>query len=173
MLSWRSLLVLLFLTVGAVLLQSTVLRSFLPSYLVPSLGVLLALYLALNQVSIGGALVVFGIGVLFDISSGLVIGPWAAAFVVIYGLVSSVHQHLFADSSLVVAIVAGATTAIANLVYTILMLDVAPPPEQVALLLFGQAIATGLAAPPAFMLLERVFAPRREYYRGGRARAVR
>lgn len=95
----------LLLTLLGIFLQRSVLAALLPEWLgVPNLVLVITVVFAFYESSHVGAVLAFVCGLLFDMSSGGLLGPWAGSLVLVYFLVAIFAQRLFVDSYLSVAV---------------------------------------------------------------------
>ena len=155
-----------FLLLGFVLiLLQGLLRQLLPHALaayVPNLVLLVVLYLALFEIGVAGALTSFFLGLLLDVSSGLLLGPWAGACIFLFAGVSSVAKRIYADSTLVVMLAGATGSLLASCLYWIL-LSYVPGPMQLRSLWDGavtnllvQVVVAGMFAPSIFSFVKRM-----------------
>ena len=79
-------------------LQGSLLHIGLPVSLVPQLVVVLVVSLAFSEVSVFGCVMTFVLGLLMDFSSAMLVGPWAGALVVVYGVLAVLSHRLFIES---------------------------------------------------------------------------
>lgn len=99
------------------LLQSAVFNTFLPEHWVPNICLIFIVFLAFNEVSVAGAFLPFIIGLEFDFSTGVIVGPWAGAFTATYTILSLISKRVFLDSSVAGFVFVFVSAFIANLIY--------------------------------------------------------
>lgn len=146
---------------GCLVLQGGVLKVLLPGIVVPNLLLITVVYLAFFDVSIGGAILAFCLGLIADFGSGILLGPAAGSFVAVYGILSVLSQRLFIDSVLPATVAVAGSSILYSLVYMLLMLEakgVSGVTFSAALL---EAILTGMCAAPVLYLLKKLFGSRR------------
>jgi rod shape-determining protein MreD len=100
----RSALLILTFAVGAVLLQTTVLRGPLDAA-VPDLMLILCVYLGLHHQNVGGALGAFLLGYVLDTFSGTDIGLNASAMTFVFLIVYLLKRRLWIEGTFSYAIV--------------------------------------------------------------------
>ena len=88
----------IFIGLIALLIQSSALKFLLPDHTVPNFCLVFVVFLAFNEVSITGAVLVFLLGLIFDLSSGVLLGPWAGAFAGTYTILCLISRRVFLDS---------------------------------------------------------------------------
>jgi len=156
----RSFAVVLLLGVLASFLQGSVLRALLPgSAIVPNLSVAVVAFLAFHEVSLLGVALSFFLGLIFDLSSGVLLGPWAGAYVVVFALLSSLTQRVFTDSPLTAFIAVLIGSLVAQGVYLAMVLqfrtaELASVSSGVTIVL--EALLSAFCAPLCFGLLKRL-----------------
>lgn len=141
----------------AVFLQGTFFRSVLEGFPVPNLLMLLVVFVAFTEPTPLGACVAFGIGLLLDLSTGVLLGPWASAFIVLFGVLASLSQHLFVDSWFATAIVAFGASVVTSGLYLVLLYQFKPTSQQLVSSLFLEGLLTAVIAGPTLALLRRIF----------------
>ena len=156
----RSVFLVLILSLVAIFAQGTLLKLFAPSAtIVPNLLLLVVGFFAFYEVSIFGSILAFGMGLVLDLSSGVLLGPWAAAFVSVYGMLSALSQRLFVESFLASFVALFFSSLLASFVYLVLMLQFQPALSQrlsLSWLMLVEAFMTGILAPAAFWGLRRL-----------------
>jgi rod shape-determining protein MreD len=152
----------LFLTVllGLALLvaQGVVFHLGLPGWLVPQALVACVVYVAFHECGFWGVATAFTLGLLLDMNSGVVLGPWAGAYVLVYAVFVFLSQRLFIDSMVVGMAVVGVATLLAGGVFLMLAFEYQALSIEDIYMLLGQALASALVAPLVFAALGRVWA---------------
>lgn len=111
-------LTILALGVLGILFQGTVLKMFFGiNFFVPHLLLMLAVLIAFIEPNIFGAVMCFLLGLLSDLAGVVLIGPWSAAFVVVFVAVSFFSQKLFYESGVTSFIVVFLSSLVASSVY--------------------------------------------------------
>lgn len=152
----RRLLLILPLSLLIIFVQSTLLRAILPSFLVPNLLICTVVFLAFYCPSAFGAVLAFSIGLLVDLYGGVMLGPWAGAYVIVFLLFALFSQRIFVESKLVSSLVVAAATVMANLVFAILIAQLRSVSLHSVLPALAEALLSGVAAGPVLNLLRRV-----------------
>ena len=154
----RKLLLVIGLGLVLIFLQGSAIRSLLPwMVLAPNLLLSLAVFLAFFEASTFGCILVFVLGLQLDLSSGVLLGPWAGSFVAVFCLLASLSQRLFIESSLAAALAVFASSLFSQIVYTVLTYDVRPFGPQMIGYAFLDALVCALLAPWMFKLYRKVF----------------
>ena len=140
----------------AVALQSSFVPALIPTFLVPNLVVLLAVFVGFYFPSVFGSLLSFTLGLELDAASGRMIGPWAGAAVVAFGTLAALAQRLFVESAFAVFVAVVIMAVVADVVYLILS---GTPPDSFAVFLWntlGGGVTAGVLAIPLFPILRRL-----------------
>jgi rod shape-determining protein MreD len=131
----------------AFLAQSALAHLGLPPYLIPQLVLLVVIQSAFAQGNVVGVCVAFLLGLVVDVSSAVLIGPWAGAFVTVYAALTMLSRGFFVDSTFVTMIMSCVSTVVAGVFFSF----VSPHSNLTSVsdvgTLFGHAITTALIAP--------------------------
>jgi cell shape-determining protein MreD len=114
-------------------------------------------FLAFYECSLLGVVTAFMLGIFIDMSAGVIVGPWAGAYVVVYAFFVFLSQRLFVDSALVSMVVVGVASLLAGAVFLLLAFEYQAVSREDGLMLLGQAGASALFAPIIFRILVRVW----------------
>jgi rod shape-determining protein MreD len=110
--------IVLALGIFSVVLQGTLFKVLFGfNFFVPHLLLIISVLIAFLQPNSFGAVCCFLLGLLADFSSVVLIGPWAAAFVVVFFVVSIFSQKLFYDSGFTAFVVVFVMTLLASSIY--------------------------------------------------------
>ena len=82
----------------SIALQSSVLKVMLPNSIIPNFILILVVFIAFYECSTLGAVIAFLLGFEIDIYSGQLLGPYAAASVAVFCVLSSLSQRIFVES---------------------------------------------------------------------------
>lgn len=147
----------LLLGLAAILIQGCVFKILAADILVPNLVLLVVVYLAFLEPSTGGAFLAFILGLEFDLASGVLLGPWAGAFVLVYGLLVVLLERVLADSPVVIPLAALFGSLVGTITYLLLFfeLDLEPVGGQLWRVC-KVTLLTALLAPLAFRILQYV-----------------
>jgi rod shape-determining protein MreD len=140
----------------AALFQGTLLYIGIPSYLLPQVVLILVIYLGFHEVSLVGVFTVFGLGLLMDFASAVLVGPWAGAYVAVYGALAVASQRLFVESAIVMVVTGFVACVCADLIYLGLAYEYQPSGSSYIVDSIGQAFATAIVAPVFMAILARV-----------------
>jgi rod shape-determining protein MreD len=139
----------------AVYLQGSVLRIFLPEFLVPDLMLSLVVFLAFYENSAFGAFLAFILGLQFDLYAGqqLLVGPTAGALVAVFGMLSSLSQRIFVESVFAIFIVSIVSAVMKNIIQCALLYEF----NSIAIKYFSLSIlgsfVTACVTPMLFYML--------------------
>ena len=152
----RLVLVFLLLSILAVFIQGTMLSYFLPPFLVPDFLVIIVVFLAFFELSVLGVTTVFLCGVVYDIASGVLLGPCAASFIVVFGIFAALSQRLFVESFFAAFFAVFFAALISDSVYLTLVDWVDVDASQFLHLSVMRALVSGFCAPFIIPLLKRL-----------------
>ncbi len=152
----------LLLSLVAIFIQGSLLRYLLPDFAIPNLLLIMVVFLGFFEISPIGAILAFSIGLLLDLSSGVLIGPSAGSYTLIFGVLAALSTRLFVESGFAVAVTVFICSIFGNLTYLLLVSQFSPSAGQSLGVLFGEAFTSALLAPLIFILLKRILTPKRE-----------
>lgn len=152
----RLFLVAIFVSTIALVIESVLLAIGLPVELIPELVLVFVVYLSFFQTNSYGALLAFMCGLMIDMSSGHLLGPWAGAYVLAFGVISIISDRIFVESSISLSTVAALLTLLTHVIYLLISMDSFSELYSAGMLLFGKALCTALVTPLFFPLLRRV-----------------
>ena len=154
---FRQTLTILSVALFCVFLQATIFGTFLPRTMIPNLCLVVVLFLGAREVTILGATLAFMVGLLLDLSSGQLLGPWSGTFVALYGFISQGGKKLFLDSWITVGLVTFFSGIIGQIIYLFLLSSFQFSLSDIfSWTMFGTSLVTALLAPPFFLLLTSV-----------------
>ncbi len=120
----RKFAVILLLGALALIIPGTVLRTLAPDIITPNFIVALLVFVAFYENNPLGALSAFCLGLEMDICSGVLLGPWAASFIVVFSLLVACSRRIFIQSGLVVFLSVGLATVLSTLLFYLMLLFV-------------------------------------------------
>jgi len=135
--------------------QGVLTRVGLPSFLVPQLSLLIVVFLAFSDVSLSGCLMAFVLGLLMDLASAVLVGPWAGGYIAVYGVLAALSHRLFIESALASMFITFVSVIGASLIFLMLGTEYPHASMELALQVVGQAVATAVIAPWALSLMTR------------------
>ena len=131
----------------ALLLQGALAQFGLPVLALPQLMLLVVIGAAFSGSSVPGVVSAFFLGILLDLSSAVLVGPWAGAFVTVYAGLALVSQRLFLESGLVAAFVAFVAAVVSGTFFALLSPNSDLAALEHVVQIFAQAAVTALFAP--------------------------
>jgi rod shape-determining protein MreD len=141
-------------TLIALFFQGTVLKFIHPELAAPNLPLILVVFLGFFDATVVGALIAFVVGLLVDFFSGVLLGPTAASFVVVFGILA-ISTKLFIDSALASAIAVFFCTLLSSLIYAALSGQFSSEITRSFGGLLLEALFTALLAPVFFPIFKR------------------
>lgn len=136
------------------ILQGVLHQIGVPAWFVPQGVLVCVVFLALYEFSLAGVVVAFVLGLLLDMSSGVLLGPWAGSYVIVYALFAFLSQRLFVESAVVAMSVVAMATVLAEVVFLLLAFEYQAVTREDVVMLGGQALASALVAPLVFRFLK-------------------
>ena len=152
----RLFLVAIFVSLGGLSLEGALIAMGIPLSLVPELVLIFVIFISFYETSAYGAFLAFLCGLMVDVSSGQLLGPWAGAYVLSFGAVSLISDRIFVESGLSLLSVAIFMTLFSHAVFLLIAVD---PISQLLsgwIVLVGKSLTTAFVAPLFFPLLRRV-----------------
>ena len=123
MVQFKRYIVVLLIGLAAIAIQGALLTMMVPEYLVPNLVLILVVFLGFYDVRLSTLFLVFLLGLQFDLASGVLIGPWAGAFVVVFLLLAFMAQSIFIESVVSVVISVFVASLVSDFIYFILIYE--------------------------------------------------
>jgi rod shape-determining protein MreD len=143
----------LMIVYGALLVQVTVLPSYLADPFQPNLLVIVIVYLGLREGGLHGGLLAFLIGLVEDCFSGIYLGLSAFSFLAIYLGMRNLSGRLYTDNLYLMVLVVFLATLVNGLLHLLLLLLFSAASGIYATLLpalFPQALVNSFAASILF-----------------------
>ncbi|NLF25230.1 MAG: rod shape-determining protein MreD [Deltaproteobacteria bacterium] len=142
----------------ALLIPGTLIKSVNPALIVPNFLLILLVFLAFYRGEPGDAVLAFLLGLEQDLGSLNLLGPWAGAYIVVFGVLALLSRRIFIESRLVIFVTVYAATLAADFLY-LGMLALVYEAEVVSSASLSTALWEGflsaLFAPLLFPLLRR------------------
>lgn len=135
------------LLLGAVSLQGGFLAPLFPSWLTPQLLVILTVGLAFFEPTVRGACAAFLAGVVLDLMSGTVVGPWAAGTTAVFGILASLRHHIFLQAGVAAVVAVSGGVIAATLVHLAVGVRLAEVSLASIATLAGEAVVSGVISP--------------------------
>ena len=127
----------------------------LPDMLIPQLLVIMVVALSFSEVNAFGCIMCFGIGLLLDFSSAVLLGPWAGSCVVVFGILALLSQRLFIDSGIAAMVITFCSVVAANVLFSLFGSEYPALTWEYPQKVLGQAIITAVLSPLILGLLTR------------------
>ncbi|MEZ4754088.1 MAG: rod shape-determining protein MreD [Bdellovibrionota bacterium] len=166
MISLRHFIILLAFGFLAIFVQGTLLKFISPSMIAPNFMIILVVFLGFSRVSTHGVFLSFLLGLQLDLYSAHLLGPWAGAFVVCFGVIATMSQQIFVESPIAIVMAVVLSTILANLVYIGLIYEFNPGDGISILRLVGETVITAIVSPIIFLVLKKLL-PADDKSRGG------
>ena len=145
----------LFISVVALVAQGSARHLGLPEAAVPQFLVVVLVSLAFSEANVFGSVMAFVLGLLLDFSSAVLIGPWAGAFVVVFGVLALLSPRLFIESGVAAMIISGLAVIAANLLFSVLGAEYPIITWEYPQRIIGQAVVTAICAPALLGVISR------------------
>lgn len=129
----------------------------LPALMIPQSVAVCVVFLAFYDRSALGAVMAFTAGLMLDLSSATLLGPWAGACVLVFAALAFLSQRLFVESVVVAMLVTALTAVVVGCVYILLALKYQAISGADVMMLVGQAIASALSAPLLIGIMRRLY----------------
>ncbi len=141
----------------SVLIQGTVIKALFPGIIVPGLALILVVFLAFYNTSVFGAALAFALGLELDLCSGLLLGPWAGAFVAAYGVVALLSPRIFVESPVAIMLTVFFASLLASFAYLVVIAQVQHVEMGFSAGMFLEALLTALVCVPVIGLFRRCY----------------
>jgi rod shape-determining protein MreD len=139
------------------ILQSIAHYMGVPEWSIPQGGIVCVVFLAFYEFSLAGVVLSFLLGLLLDMSSAVLIGPWAGGYVVAYAMIAFISQRLFVESLYVAFSVVVGAALVSGLIFTLLAFEYQAPASEDLIVLLGQSLASGIVTPLVFRFLRPIW----------------
>jgi rod shape-determining protein MreD len=122
---------------------------------IPQFLLIFVVYLSFVEANAFGCVMSFIVGLLLDLSSAVLIGPWAGSFVVIFCVLALLSRRLFIDSGLAAMVITFASVVVANILFSLFGSEYPALTVEYPQKVLGQALITALIAPLVLGILSR------------------
>ena len=129
----------------------------LPVWMIPQTVVVCVVFLAFYDRSGPGAVTAFVVGLLLDLSSATLLGPWAGACVMVFAVLAFLSQRLFVESIMVGMLVTALSAVAVGCAYILLALKYQAIAGADMLILGGQAFASAISSPVLIGIMRRLY----------------
>jgi rod shape-determining protein MreD len=151
------LLVCFFVAVMLLSIQGILHSVGVPAWLIPQGLLVCVVFLAFYEFSLAGVVMAFLLGLLLDMSSGVLLGPWAGSYIIVYAIFAFLSQRLFVESVVVKMSVVAVGTILGGIVFLLLAFEYQSVSREDLVVLCGQALASAAVAPVVFKVLSRAW----------------
>jgi rod shape-determining protein MreD len=145
----------LFYALVAIALQGGLGHLGLADRFIPQFLVVFVVYLSFTEANPFGCVMAFAVGLLLDLSSAVLIGPWAGSFVVIFCVLALLSRRLFIDSGLAARVITFTSVLVANILFSVFGDEYPALTWEYPQKVLGQALSTSLVAPILLGFLSR------------------
>lgn len=142
-------------SLGALAAQGMLGHLGLPDTFIPQLLLVLVVALSFSEVNAFGCFMAFGVGLLLDFSSAVLLGPWAGSCVVVFGVLALLSQRLFIDSGIAAMVITFASVVAANVLFSLFGSEYPALTWEYPQKVFGQALVTAILSPALMGFLVR------------------
>ena len=142
---------------GLLVVQGLLRHVGIPAWAIPQGLLVCAVFLAFYEFSVFGVMAAFSLGLLLDMSSGVVLGPWAGSYVLVYVLFVFLSQRLFIESKLVAMMVVAFATLVSGGAFLLLAVRFQSFARHDLVTLVGQGAASALITPIVFGVLAKAW----------------
>lgn len=157
----RKILLTIALAVIGVFIQGTLLGSILPAAFVPNIVLTLALFFPFYEVSALGAALAFLVGLILDIYSATMLGPWAGTASVLFGFLTLLSRGVFIESYLAAFVSVFVATILGNVLYLVLVNQFGPSSSDIfSWKLLLNSVVTAAIAPFVFYVCKGLYKKR-------------
>jgi rod shape-determining protein MreD len=139
------------------ILQGLLLHVGVPAWAIPQGLLVCVVFLAFYEFSVMGVVAAFALGLVLDMSSGIVLGPWAGSYVLVYVLFAFLSQRLFIESKFVAMVVVLFAMLFAGSSFLLLGVRFQSLARHDLVTLVAQAISSAVITPMVFGVLAKVW----------------
>ena len=153
----KKFLLIIILALVILFLQGGILKPLLPNILMPNLFLIIVIYLSFYETNVLGLIFSFVLGLLYDISTSTLLGPYAASFVTIYSFFAIFSGRIFIDTTISLIIITAISSIICDIIYMILIFTFLPDKNNISFeILFG-SISTAIISPIMIYILKKYY----------------
>lgn len=167
---FKKIAILIFISLCAILIQGTIFRTFMPTVYLPNLLFGILVFISFAEITVFGVFAAFSVGLMLDLFSSQLIGPWAGSYVAVFALFSLFAQRVYVGSYLVVAVTAGFASIFASIVYIFITAPYGAGVQLKWQVVLFEALFSAIVAPFVFSILQKVY-PKEENSRAGMGRS--
>ena len=153
----KKFLLIIILALVILFLQGGILKPLLPNILMPNLFLIIVIYLSFYETNVLGLIFSFVLGLLYDISTSTLLGPYAASFVTIYTLFAIFSGRIFIDTTISLIIITAISSIICDLIYMILIFTFLPDKNNISFEILLGSISTAIISPIMIYILKKYY----------------
>jgi rod shape-determining protein MreD len=153
----------------AIALQGILGHLGLADRFIPQFLVIFVVYLSFAEANAFGCAISFAVGLLLDLSSAVLVGPWAGSFVVIFCVLALLSRRLFIDSGLAAMVITFASVVCANILFSLFGDEYPVLTWEYPQKVLGQALSTALISPILLGFMSRRWRRANSAYPGRRS----
>lgn len=146
----------------AIVVQGSILKAISPHMVVPNLFLVLVVYLGFYETNAMGVFLAFVVGLMSDLSSGVLLGPHAASAVVIFFILSLLSQTIFVESWVTSMLSVFFGALVAQFVYFTLVYEFKPVDFSLIGFSVFEAFLSAIVAPFVFRIFNRFYTKNRK-----------
>ena len=123
----------------------------------PQLILILVFYTGFTIRDVRGLLLSFFLGLLNDFATGLVVGPWAGAYTVVYTLLALISQGVFTEAISTIVVGALVANVVATSTYVLLSFSFTGGSSAAVFGVIVESLVTAIVAPVIFAFIRWFF----------------
>jgi cell shape-determining protein MreD len=148
----------------SILIQGTIFRSLLPFGYVPNLLCALLVFLSLFEVTILGVFLAGLLGLLLDLFTSQLLGPWFGAYVFVFIILSIFAQRVYVGSILTFSIVVALSSVLSALIYLFMILPYLEISTSLITVLIVESFLTALFSPIIYWIIKLAYPRNQDKY---------
>ena len=153
----KKFLLIIILALVILFLQGGILKPLLPNILMPNLFLIIVIYLSFYETNVLGLIFSFVLGLLYDISTSTLLGPYAASFVTIYTRFAIFSGRIFIDTTISLIIITAISSIICDIIYMILIFTFLPDKNNISFEILLGSISTAIISPIMIYILKKYY----------------
>ncbi|MGI6681212.1 MAG: rod shape-determining protein MreD [Bdellovibrionota bacterium] len=153
----KKIFIILILAFIMLFLISNILKPFLPNAFIPNIILIFVIFLSFNETNIFGLVLSFFLGLLLDISTSTLLGPWSASFVIIYTMFAILSGRIFIDTTISLIIITAISSIICDIVYTVLIFTFLANTNNFSFDILIGSIVTAIFSPFIVYILRKYY----------------
>ena len=155
----RRLALIILYSLAAVFIQGSLLHYLFPDLVIPNFLLILVVFLGFYDVTPFGACMAFLVGLISDLCSGILVGPSAGAFALVFAALSALSSTIFVESSIATMVAVFGSSIFGSICYLFMVYQFSPAVGWSLAHVLLEALITCFFAPPIFRLLRSILIP--------------